>query len=381
MTGRAERVARGAIRRVRVALGLPQVPAFARMIRRALGTLPTPAGGPAITLVVPRHSYGLQSSTWLRLLGPLTYGENGRAIRLHPADAGGAATVAIGDVVVVHRNVMPDTAAAERLVERARRSGARLVVDCDDDFRRLDPARAAALDLLMHAADQIWFSTDVLRNAYRHGAGDRAVIIPNALDPRLWGPTPPERVHSGPGLHVLYAGTATHDADLATIMPALEAFAMARPGTKLSIIGGVNKDPGRPFCRLIPVPQGAVHYPQYVRWLQLQGPFDLGIAPLAEGPLNAAKSDVKLLDYCALGLPSLLADMPPYRDAARPDGIARLVPSDTDAWLAALLAFDRAETGAGRRQRLDYVWKQRSIDLAAERLRTLIAGLLTRQAW
>ncbi|MCW5718598.1 MAG: hypothetical protein KIS68_12285 [Bauldia sp.] len=380
MTGPAERIARGAVRRVRAAFGLPRLPAFDHLIRRAYGALPRPVGGPSVTLVVPRRPHGMQSSTWIRLLGPLTYDGNGRAVRLKLADATGAATVPIGELVVVQRDVMPDAAAAERLAARVRRSGARLVVDCDDDFRLLDPARAAALDLLMRRADQVWFSTAVLQETYRHAADDRGVVVPNALDPRLWGPPPPERPRAGPGVRILYMGTLTHDADFAAILPALDAFAATRPGTELCLIGAVTRDPGRSYSRIVPVPPHAVEYPLFVRWLQQQGPFDLGIAPLADRPFNAAKSDIKLLDYCALCLPALVADMPPYRDPVRPDDIAQRVANDTGSWLEALLAFDPADTAAGRQRRLDYAWNQRSIASVADRVAALIASLLSRQA-
>lgn len=377
MIGVAWRAGRATARRVIRAAGWTDLPGFDRLMRQAYG--PSPRHGAALTVnaVVWRYRRGLESSAYIRLLSPLTHGPNGQRFRLALADATTIATAPIGDVVVVQRHVMPDRDAAMRLLDRVGRSGARLIVDCDDDLRRLDATRAEALELLMRQADQVWFSTAVLAEAYREISGGRALVVRNALDPRLWGSAPPPAVRKEPGLRLLYMGTRTHDADLATILPALDAFVAARPGTQL-YLAGAAADPKQPFVRCLDLPSRTAEYPLFVRWLQRQGPFDLGIAPLEDRAFNAAKSDIKLLDYCALGLPALLADMPPYRDTARPDGIAALVSCTTDGWLSALLAFDPETASAARQQRLDYVWKERSIAAIAERQHALITGLAAR---
>jgi hypothetical protein len=41
------------------------------------------------------------------------------------------------------------------------------------------------------------------------------------------------------------------------------------------------------------------------------------LAPLADEPFNAMKSDLKLLEYAALDLPVVASAVGPYRDAAR----------------------------------------------------------------
>lgn len=379
MTNPLRRIGRGALRGVRAAMGRPDLPGFAHLVRRAYGAPLPRSGDIAVTVVTWRRSHGLESSTYLRLLGPLTSGENAKRLRLTFADAPGAGAAPIGDVVIVQRNVLPDVATAERLLDRVRTAGARLIVDTDDDFRQLEPARIAALEFLMRAADQVWFSTAVLAEAYREVAGDRSAVVPIALDPRLWGPPPPATPpQPDGGLRVLYMGTRTHDADLASVLPAFEVFAAERPGSELCVIGAVTADPGRPFVRLIPTPPERVEYPQFVRWLGLQGPFDLGVAPLVDRPFNAAKAHTKLLDYCALGLPALVVDMPPYRDPSRPPGIANLVRNDTAGWLAALRSFDRDAFDTGRQARLDYVWNGHPIAAVAGQQLALVTALLGR---
>ena len=63
---------------------------------------------------------------------------------------------------------------------------------------------------------------------------------------------------------------------------------------------------------MVPPPE-CTPYPKFVNWLRDQGPFDVGVAPLADTPFNRVKSDIKLLDYSAMGLRTLVSDLPTYR--------------------------------------------------------------------
>jgi hypothetical protein len=43
--------------------------------------------------------------------------------------------------------------------------------------------------------------------------------------------------------------------------------------------------------------------------------FDLGIAPLVDNAFNRLKSDIKVLEYTAMGLPVVASSVEPYSDA------------------------------------------------------------------
>ncbi len=61
-------------------------------------------------------------------------------------------------------------------------------------------------------------------------------------------------------------------------------------------------------------PQDSGGYPAFARFATRELDFDVGIAPLVASPFNAAKSDIKFLDYSAMGLLSVVAEGPVYRD-------------------------------------------------------------------
>lgn len=81
--------------------------------------------------------------------------------------------------------------------------------------------------------------------------------------------------------------------------------------------------------------------------------FDIGIAPLADIPFNYSKSHLKALEYAALGIPVIAADLPPYRDFVV-DGVTGYLVSSPEEWdkrLTELINDEaaRAELGANAR--------------------------------
>src|SRR5262249_21338985 len=62
----------------------------------------------------------------------------------------------------------------------------------------------------------------------------------------------------------------------------------------------------------------------YERFLERLSEFDIGIAPLADTAFNRARSNVKLKEYAAAGLPWLASPIGPYREMGAKEG-GRLV--------------------------------------------------------
>lgn len=60
---------------------------------------------------------------------------------------------------------------------------------------------------------------------------------------------------------------------------------------------------------------------------------DLALAPLEQHPFNECKSNLRLVEYGALGWPVICTDIVPYRDGSPP--VTRLA-NDPDAWIDAI---------------------------------------------
>jgi hypothetical protein len=309
---------------------------------------PGPAGRATIGVVAQR---GL-GTTEVRTGRPARAAEDFAAATIRWVDPHDVATGADDteyDAVVVQRASMSG-ADADLLIERLARRGARLVLEMDDDLvtpearARLDgtyaPDRLDAVAAIARAADRIITSTVHLAGVMRAFApGADVTVVENRLDPRLWFTAPGDgkpRARRRP----VYVGTATHGADLALLegVPSLVSEALGR-NVEVDVVG-VTAGTLPPGFRRVDNPQ--THYGQFVPWLRRHARrWSVGLAPLAADPFNNSKSDLKLLEYAALGLAAVASARGPYTGA---QGIAITVDDDARSWalgVASLLRGDR----------------------------------------
>ncbi|MFG1465769.1 glycosyltransferase [Xanthobacter sp. DSM 24535] len=228
------------------------------------------------------------------------------------------------DVVVTQRVVLKTLKRAERLVSFCERKGARLIYDLDDDLLSLaaDHSEHAYYQqlrpmvmFLLQQADEVWVSTAALA-ARLAPISDRITVIQNHLDPRIWRARQPV---AAPGpIRLLFMGTMTHQSDFGTLLrPALDQVrARTDREISLTLVGVLPCDAVREGWRAIKPPdQISLSYPAFAHWLQQQGPFDIGLAPLTESVFNGSKSWLKFLEYSGLGLATLASSVGEYPQA------------------------------------------------------------------
>lgn len=339
--------------------------------------------------VVLRSAAKPTSSTYIRLYSPLASPAFGR-IGLHIVDEKSLWLSPRTQVCIVQRTAFSTPGSARAFLAEARKRGCLVVVDSDDAFSALDPQhpqyalqieRAAILDSVMQEADEVWLSTAELLAAH---PGPTSHVVRNTLDVKLWRPDDlGDRASPDDApLRILYMGTTTHDGDFALIEPVLDRLHAARPGEFEVVTVGVAKGlAAKPWMRVLKPPSSA--YPSFVPWLVGQGPFDLGISPLVDSAFNRAKSDIKCLDYLALGARPVVSDVEPYR-VAELDDLVRRVPNTADDWYDVLdrLLDDRValrhDVDGRRAAGIEYVTGQRSADTTAAHLRGRLDALLAR---
>ncbi|MFS0730971.1 glycosyltransferase [Curtobacterium sp. 1P10AnD] len=283
------------------------------------------------------------------------------------------------DVVLVQRDILP-RAVVPPFLETARRRGVRVVAEVDDDFftdsgrERLaraeyDPDRLASIDALVRGADVVVVSTAELAEVVRPLARE-TVVVRNALDPTLWAPGEPAADDDLPvGEHrVLYMGTLTHAADLELLRDVFTDL-VASDGLpiRLEVIGVAEGEAD--WYRRVEVPDG--HYPAFARWLvDHRQRWRAGVAPLRDEVFNRAKSDLKAIEYVALGLPAVVSDRPSYAVAAAHGVVA--VPDDPAAWRTALVAaVDRGEADP---EAAAWVARERMIGADGDAWRRVLLG-------
>jgi glycosyltransferase involved in cell wall biosynthesis len=265
------------------------------------------------------------------------------------------------------------------LVERALSSGVPVIYEVDDNFlavpqdhpmrERLAPVTPFARELLSRA-NLVTVSTTQLRRAFADLAR-KVEVLPNFLDERLWGRATDTGVadleggeESGGGdapdegpVRVVFAGTPSHGRDLALVLPALAAL-KARYGSGLEFVimgcpleglGGCAPEGLEPT--VLPFDED---YAGYAARLAALGAH-IGIAPLFDDAFNRCKSAVKWLEYSALGMAGVYADLPPY-SRVRQGETGFKAGSDPAAWekaLSALIGSPALRRAVGERARAE----------------------------
>lgn len=186
----------------------------------------------------------------------------------------------------------------------ARVSAARRVFDCADDWARLIPRRAGAIDGLTRRiareADAVIAVSGALASSF---PGPRVSVVANGVDPVLAAtpgePPPPER-------RLVYAGTLSERFDA----PLIEAVLDRLTGWELELYGqcqyaGQGERPDAELGRLLARHAGRVSWRGPVPRERLGGALDRGrvlIAPHRTG-ISRGQDSMKLYDYAARGRP------------------------------------------------------------------------------
>jgi glycosyltransferase involved in cell wall biosynthesis len=260
------------------------------------------------------------------------------------------------DLVILERLWRPDVTleATQQLIERIHRSGARFIYSLDDNFFDLvlenkgwpPPEFLPIVEYCLQQADGVMSSTDGLRQRLLEfapaslDAPKRWLVIPNALDECLLvRRTPPE---PGQPLVIGCMGTATHDEDLLMILPALQAFCQRHPGqVELQMVGVTRKAATRQALEGLPVRYIDVRpeeqeYPLFMTWFSANLRWDIAISPLRETPFNRTKSDIKFLDYAAIGAAGIFSRGPAYETTVQHQQTGWLAENTPTAWEEAL---------------------------------------------
>jgi glycosyltransferase involved in cell wall biosynthesis len=265
----------------------------------------------------------------------------------HAEGYGDPARLATCDAVHVYRRGYDDHTAA--VVAHLARAGVAIVWDNDDDFSAtpkesalykthgaLHGQRTTSRVLrVARLARVVTTPSEQLAERFRGAGINRVEVIPNCP---LRNAPRPRLGHNGIVVGWIAGGEHMADTARIPIAAALRRLMDARPDVRVECIG-VDLQLGVEGYRH----DAAVAFEELPRRM---GGFDIGIAPLADIPFNVVRSDIKVKEYAASGVPWLASPVGPYAGLGEKEG-GRLVPDD--GWFEAL---DRLVTRARERRRL-----------------------------
>lgn len=282
----------------------------------------------------------------------------------------------VGDTLVFQRPVTREIAA---LVFAAVREGRRVLVELDDDMWHLAPHNPAApfmtreardrLTAVCRAAAAVIVSTATLADVVRRVTGQaNIVVIPNAVDPDLAGPS---RAEPGEGvpLRAGWAGGSSHRADFRVAARGFAALE-AEPGVEVHLYGDdplvplpvatvslrdftsveranyrlSRRIPARLLSQPKPVDHGRRHFHPWTydlaqHFRNIAG-LHVGCAPLDNSSFNRSKSGLKWMEYALSGTPAVVSPVVCYEEVAR-HGETALFARTPAEWAAALLRLAR----------------------------------------
>ena len=324
---------------------------YRRLYAPLLGKVSAGGAGAAIGLLVKgnrRHP----PTAHIRVLRPLAAVAEREGYEVRTVDAGWLLAGGLGriDALVVQRDAVA-ASSMEPLLRALKAHGVPLLYEIDDLLwdlpedhgdHGIDPAQQGAIISAIRAADLVTTSTPALR-ARLERYNSRVRVVPNAPDPALWlSPLPVARMEAIRSMHglgsdrprILYMGSRSHALDLELIAPAVEAFLETHPAFEVLQIGGGRLLPG---ARELKAPREYSDYPRFVGWFRaVASAATFAVAPLRESAFNAAKSDLKFLDYALSGLPAVYSAVSPYRESLVHGTHGLLAQNEPRAWREAM---------------------------------------------
>jgi glycosyltransferase involved in cell wall biosynthesis len=210
-----------------------------------------------------------------------------------------------------------------------RRAGAGVVWDHDDAIHiaphlkrgTLKAQRITAqIQRMVRLADVVTTTSPVLADAYRELGAESVRVIDNYLGSSFTDLQRP--AHDG--IVIGWAAWIDHQADWEALelRPVFERLLQAHPDLRVETIGHVNL--GLRSERYTRIPTVAFE----ALGTQLTD-LDIGIAPIADNAFNRARSNIKVKEYAAAGVPWLASPVGPYAGMGEQQG-GRLVADD--AW-------------------------------------------------
>ena len=168
---------------------------------------------------------------------------------------------------------------------------------------------------MLSLVDGVTVSTDSLANVIRK-YNDNVTVIPNHLPKFNWG-EPYHHAWETPKPRILYPGSANHfnwDGPGGDFSPVLLDY-IKKTTNKYTwvFVGGFPFELKDMLGKEIEYHswQTIFNLPNYLKSLRPE----IGIAPLEDNLFNRCKSNIKMLEYTALGIPGIYSNVTPYRKA------------------------------------------------------------------
>lgn len=252
---------------------------------------------------------------WYRIVNPLT--KLGANIEMSPSLKSNAEDAMLwkskGDIWFTK---MMDNENVDHLIRtHADVTGAKLVLDLDDDPNNVDPGHPEIDDLksryhmwkrMIECADHVVVSTEQIKQSIKE-QNPFVTVIPNAIDPEIWKVKKKKRRDGK--IRIGWMASGSHFVDSPIIETIIQELCDENPNVEFHIAGMVNDEMKGKGWFHHKGTDGYKPFPQFYADLDI----DIAIAPLLDNAFNRAKSNIKFLEAAMLEIPMVASDVAPYQ--------------------------------------------------------------------
>lgn len=180
-------------------------------------------------------------------------------------------------------------------------------------------------------------------------------VVPNTLSRAYYTSFSPRSRTPAEPITIGFAGTSTHVGDVKMINQALLSIQQRFGPDQIRFVFWGCVPLGFENAANVTVVNKSVPYPEYLQQLQRLG-LDIALAPLEDNVFNHGKSDLKWLEYTAVGAAAVLSDVAAYQEAKQL-GLAEVVANDARSWEDAIarLIEDQAYRAQLQARSYDYL--------------------------
>ena len=245
----------------------------------------------------------------------------------------------IFDAIVIQR-VNPYS---NQILKKAKKHNIKIIYETDDDFLDINPANPAYnyimgnldnIKKLVSSSDQVVVSTSELKKRFDKLEIDNIEIIKNYYV-NDYLPLRPFTFRGNKFIKIGYFGTLTHENDLELIHNVILRLKdiFSKKGVQVQFeIAGASIDENSDWYSIKKIPYYPMSMHTFYDWLGKNSDWDIGIIPLVNTEFNKCKSELKYIEFAALGIPVVASDMNVYNDAIE-DGVTGYLANNEDEWV------------------------------------------------
>ena len=264
------------------------------------------------------HGKQMHSTTSIRLIEPL----NKLGFEFSRIDLRNLHLLQSGDLVLIDRYGDLDFSDEEYafFVAAIKGSGAKVIHFVDDDLfitrKSISSRLVIRVSGFQRLANKVVVTTSKLAQKVEN------ITQPIVLMPIFAEYPENSIIHAREILQdhitVGYMGTYTHVEDIYSVTSKLlELKEASSRKIAIEIVGGGGHDELDQFARIVGatlIHPPAIPHSEFKLWFRDNCKWDFGLAPLSHNEFNSYKSDIKVLDYAAIGAIPLVEPYTPYEN-------------------------------------------------------------------